>query len=162
MAALDVNGFFGWDWTDGTFMRGRFHRAFLSRVVPKLNPWPLPRSLVIMDNAKIHAYPELEQAIHQCGAHLLFLPPYCPQLNPIENCFGLLKAWIQKHANLVFPFYPDLVLNLAMRKCTKPEPRVCAKTFGHCGYLAICLRREALDELIQISRTNSSELEEIN
>lgn len=57
MVALDVNGFFRWDWTEGTFTRGRFHHAFLSRVVSKLNPWPLPRSIVIMDNAKIHAYP---------------------------------------------------------------------------------------------------------
>jgi hypothetical protein len=91
MAALDVNGFIGWSSTEGTFTRAKFHEAFMKHVVPRLNPWPLPRSIVILDNAKIHAYPELEAVIHSCGARLLFLPPYCPQLNPIEPCFGLLK-----------------------------------------------------------------------
>ncbi|KAE8973920.1 hypothetical protein PR003_g27247 [Phytophthora rubi] len=94
MEALDVNVFFGWDWTEGTFTRGQFHDAFVKCVVPHLNPWPLPRSIVIMDNAKIHAYPELETVVHACGARLLFVPPYCPQLNPIEPCFGLLKRWL--------------------------------------------------------------------
>ncbi|KAG6952771.1 hypothetical protein JG687_00012801, partial [Phytophthora cactorum] len=107
MAALDVNGFFGWDWTEGIFTRGRFHEAFLKCVVPHLNPWPLPRFIVKMDNAYVHAYPELEQAVYSCGARLLFLPPYCPPLNPIEPCFGLLKRcpgttfWIWLCANVL-------------------------------------------------------------
>lgn len=148
MAALDVDGFFAWEATEGTFTRSKFHQAFIQNVIPRLNPWPLPRSIVVLDNAKIHAYPELEAAIHQCGARLIFLPPYCPQLNPIEVCFGLLKRWIQKHANLVFPLYPELVLDLAMRHCTRQQPTSCSAMFGHCGYTENGLRSEVFEKLI--------------
>ena len=82
--------------TEGTFTRESFHSAFVAKVMPLLNSWPLPRSIVILDNAKIHMYKELQTVIHQCGARLLFLPPYSPEFNPIEVCFGLLKRWIQK------------------------------------------------------------------
>ena len=77
-AALNVKGFMLWETTRGMFTRSTFHNAFAKHVVPKLNPWPLPNSIVIMDNAKIHMYRELEDSIHQCGARLLFLPPYSP------------------------------------------------------------------------------------
>ena len=96
LAALDYTGFMSWKCTAGTFSRRGFNNAFSEKVVPFLNPWPLPRSIVIMDNAKIHMFQELENAVHQCGARLIYLPPYSPELNPIEVCFGKLKRWIQK------------------------------------------------------------------
>ena len=43
----------------------------MERVIPFLNPWPLPRSILILDNARIHMYKELEDAVHDQGA-LLF------------------------------------------------------------------------------------------
>ncbi|DAZ92891.1 TPA: LOW QUALITY PROTEIN: hypothetical protein N0F65_011725 [Lagenidium giganteum] len=55
----------------GTFTRLSFHAAFLRHVVPKLNPWPFPRSIVVLDNARIHVYPELEHTTQQCGDVLL-------------------------------------------------------------------------------------------
>uniref|UniRef100_H3G5U8 Tc1-like transposase DDE domain-containing protein n=1 Tax=Phytophthora ramorum TaxID=164328 RepID=H3G5U8_PHYRM len=48
-------------------------------------------SIVILDNAKIHMYEELQELIHATGALLFFLPPYSPDLNPIEVGFSLLK-----------------------------------------------------------------------
>lgn len=69
----------------------RITALFVKRVIPLLNPWPLPRSIVVLDNATNHMYRELEDAVHQCGARLLFLPPYCLELNPIEIGFGALK-----------------------------------------------------------------------
>ena len=92
-------------------------------------------------NAKIHMYPELEAAIHQTGARLLFLPPYCPQLNPIEVCFGQLKRWIQRHANLVFPLFPEVVLQVAMPNCTKRANGTLG-LYSHCGYDIDGLRLE--------------------
>lgn len=120
----------------------------MRHVIPLLNPWPLPKSIVILDNAKIHMYRELEAAIHQTGARLLFLPPYCPELNPIEVCFGSLKKWIQKHANLVFPLYPDAVLDVAMRSCVNGISAGALGVYGHCGYEQDGLRRVAFDNLM--------------
>ena len=110
IAAMDCNGFMSWKTTPDTFARKEFHEAFEAKIIPHLNPWPGPRSIVVMDNARIHMYLELQDAIHQTGARLLFLPPYSPELNPIEIGFGLLKGWIQKNANLVFPLFPAEVL----------------------------------------------------
>lgn len=107
-----------WDYIEGTFTRQEFHRCFLAKVVPLLNLWPLPKSIVILDNAKIHMYPDIDRAVHQYGARLLFLPPYCSQLNPVEIYFEQLKKRIQRHANLVFSLYPKQVLKVAMRMCT--------------------------------------------
>ena len=91
-----------------------------------------------MDNAAIHMYPELVTAIHSVGAMVIFLPPYSPELNPIEVSFGLLKRWIQRNANVVFPLCPDGVLEVAMRKCHDKDHdtsnNVALKLYKYCGY----------------------------
>ena len=102
--------------------------------MPFLNPWPLPRSIVIVDNAKIYMFEELEDAVHQCGARLIYLPPYSPELNPIEVCFGQLKCWIQTNANIIFPLYPEIMMDVAMSACTKDINHCTLGLYGHCGY----------------------------
>ena len=151
-AALDYTGFMSGKCTSGTFSRKRFHHAFSEKVVPFLNPWPLPRSIVVMDNAKIHMFKELEDAVHQCGARIVFLPPHSPELNPIEVCFGQLKRWIQKHANLVFPLHPEMVLEVAMPACTKDIDHGTLGLYGHCGYDNGGLRVNFFEDL-QSNRT---------
>ena len=120
LAALDVNGFIAWYSTKGTFNRQAFHSAFVSKIVPLLTPWPLPRSIVIIDNAKIHQYVELHQAVESRGAVLIWLPPYSPQLNPIEYAFSLLKRYLQKHCSKVWNVDCNLVLDIAMREWELP------------------------------------------
>ncbi len=134
LAAFGSKGFMGWDAIDGTFTRGIFHESFAKKILPLLNPWPLPQSIVIMDNAKIHMYPALERMISQVGALLFYLPPYSPQLNPIEFGFGLLKRWIQRHAFLAFHHNPRGVLDVAFRKCMDPEVHTPVNVYNHCGY----------------------------
>ncbi|OWZ08161.1 Transposase [Phytophthora megakarya] len=69
---MDISGFIAWDTTPGRFDIIRFHEAFRKNVAPLLNPWPLPGSIVILDNAKIHMYKELEESVHSTGALLFF------------------------------------------------------------------------------------------
>jgi transposase len=133
LAAFDTSGFFAWKCTDGTFTRQKFHDVFIQEICPHLQPWPMPRSVVILDNAKIHMYKELEQAIHRSGAILLFLPPYSPQLNPIEQGFALLKQFLQKNCDLTFRVCPEAVLKVAMPACTKLRGGG-RPFFRSCGY----------------------------
>ncbi|KAG7365536.1 transposase [Nitzschia inconspicua] len=146
LAALNFTGFVAWESTRGTFTRHEFHEAFCKMIIPKLNPWPFPNSIVIMDNAKMHMYRELENAVHQTGARLLFLPPYAPELNPIEACFGRLQRWIQRNANLMFPLYPELVLEVAMRKCTRDSEDGAIGAYAHCGYKPYGIEENAFDQ----------------
>ena len=52
--------------------------------------------IVIWDNASFHQSPKIRALIESAGCKLLFLPPYSPDLNPIEHCWAALKAWIRK------------------------------------------------------------------
>ncbi|KAF0704026.1 hypothetical protein AaE_015146 [Aphanomyces astaci] len=78
LAAFTTSGFLAWDYVDGTFDRATFHDVMVKKILPYLNPWPLPRSILILDNAKIHMYKERQDAVHRRGALLFFLPPYFP------------------------------------------------------------------------------------
>lgn len=133
LAAFNSTGFIAWAHTTGTFTRQRFHDAFIANILPHLNPWPMQNSIVIIDNAKIHMYKELEEAIASRGAIIFYLPPYSPQINPIETAFSLLKRYIQKHAYLAFQHEPELVLDVAFPLCisdsTDPIDMV-----KNCGY----------------------------
>jgi hypothetical protein len=113
LASFTAKGFMAWRAIEGTYDRQQFHDYFKEVVFPYINPFPLPRSIVILDNAKIHMYPEIEELVNHAVGILLYLPPYCPHLNPIELGFGQLKKWIQKHGNLAFRWNPQFILDMA-------------------------------------------------
>jgi transposase len=51
---------------------------------------------IVMDNAAIHKTPDVLRAIHEHGHTPLFLPPYSPMLNPIEECWAKIKQEVRK------------------------------------------------------------------
>jgi transposase len=63
-----------------------------------LLPTLAPGDVVIMDNLSSHKRPSVRAAIEAAGATLLYLPPYSPDFNPIENAFAKLKALLRKAA----------------------------------------------------------------
>jgi len=63
-----------------------------------LVPTLKPGDVVVMDNLGSHKGKAVRRAIRQAGAHLLFLPPYSPDLNPIEQVFAKLKTLLRKAA----------------------------------------------------------------
>ncbi len=72
--------------------------SFLDYVVQFLLPTLTSGDVVIMDNLASHKRPAVRQAIRSVGARLLFLPPYSPDLNPIEQVFAKLKHLMRKAA----------------------------------------------------------------
>ena len=72
--------------------------AFLAYVEQVLAPTLSPGDIVIMDNLPAHKPVVVRQAIETAGAELRFLPPYSPDLNPIEMAFSKLKAFLKKTA----------------------------------------------------------------
>lgn len=67
----------------------------LTWVKEMLIPALQPGDVVIWDNATFHKSRKLAQAFEEAGIGLLFLPPYSPDLNPIEQFWAWLKAWIR-------------------------------------------------------------------
>ena len=72
--------------------------AFLAYVEQVLVPSLQHSDVVIMDNLPAHHRPAIRAAIEAAGARLLYLPPYSPDFNPIENAFAKLKASLRKAA----------------------------------------------------------------
>ena len=79
---------------DGPINREAFETYVEKVLVPELRPG----DIVIMDNLSSHKGPRVHQMIEAAGASLLYLPPYSPDFNPIENAFAKLKALLRKAA----------------------------------------------------------------
>jgi transposase len=74
-------------------MNGVIFKAYVEQV---LAPTLAPGDVVIMDNLASHKVAGIRQAIEGAGATLVYLPPYSPDLNPIEQAFAKLKALLRK------------------------------------------------------------------
>ena len=73
-------------------------RAFLAYVEQFLAPVLQPGDVVVMDNLAAHKVAGVAEAIRKAGANVLYLPPYSPDLNPIEQVFAKLKALLRSAA----------------------------------------------------------------
>jgi transposase len=69
---------------------------FTAWVEQSLRPTLRPRDVVVLDNLGSHKGERARRAIRAAGAHALFLPPYSPDLNPIEMLFAKLKTLFRK------------------------------------------------------------------
>jgi len=80
-----------------------------------MNPYPAPQSVLVLDNCQIHHIEGVEELCEQwyfmifssrnsnciypssSGVKLVYLPPYSPDLNPLEESFSFVKSWIRRH-----------------------------------------------------------------
>jgi transposase len=104
--------------------------AFLAYVEQVLVPSLRRGDVVIMDNLPAHRRPAVRIAIEAAGAKLLHLPPYSPDLNPIENAFAKLKATLRKAAARTIDHLWDAIRD-ALPKFT---PNECRNYFTAAGY----------------------------
>jgi transposase len=72
--------------------------AFKAWVEQMLAPALRPGDIVVLDNLPAHKQPAVRLAVEARGAELRYLPPYSPDLNPIEMAFSKLKALLKKAA----------------------------------------------------------------
>ena len=86
--------------------------------------------IVIMDNLPGHKLAEVRQIIESVGAALLYLPPYSPDLNPIEQLFAKLKALLRHAAERSIE---GLWMRIGSLLNTF-SPQECANYLRHCGY----------------------------
>lgn len=104
--------------------------AFIAYVEQILAPALKPGQLVIMDNLSSHKVLGVAQAITACQAQSIYLPPYSPDLNPIENAFAKLKALLRKAAERTVGSLWDRIGAL-LHLFTPTE---CRNFFRHAGY----------------------------
>ena len=111
---------------DGPINRDAF-QAYVDQVlVPALKRG----DVVVMDNLSSHKGPAVRRAIEAAGANLLYLPPYSPDFNPIENAFAKLKALLRKAAERTIGALWDRIGTI-LEAFTSAE---CANYFRAAGY----------------------------
>lgn len=108
-------------------MNGECFRAYVAQ---QLLPVLQPGDIVIMDNLGSHKSAEVRRMIKAAGARLWYLPPYSPDLNPIEQAFAKIKHWMriaqQRTIDDACRTLGDLV--------TAIRPHECQNYFINAGY----------------------------
>lgn len=108
-------------------INGEMFQAYVDQVlVPELRPG----DVVVMDNLGSHKGAGVRAAIEAAGAGLLYLPPYSPDFNPIEQAFAKLKAMLRKAAKRTL----DDLWRAIARIIKTFTPSECANYFAAAGY----------------------------
>ncbi|KAI7954409.1 hypothetical protein MJO28_004809 [Puccinia striiformis f. sp. tritici] len=93
-------------------------------LMPCMNPYPGPSSVLVMENARIHHGGRIQEICDQHRVRLLYLPPYSPDFNPIEKVFSVLKSRLKRaqiltgtweDAEIIKAFLPSFVTPHLMR-----------------------------------------------
>jgi transposase len=107
--------------------------VFLAYVEHAVVPELRPGDVVILDNLQPHKSPRVRELIEGAEARLLYLPPYSPDFNPIENMWSKVKQHLRSVAARTFEALQEAVWS-ALDRVT---PDDCLGFFRHCGYNAI-------------------------
>jgi transposase len=99
LGAYTIQGYIAGITFGGTCNAELFEEFIIDHLLPLCNPYPQPRSVIVMDNASIHHTfrDRLETACRAKGVWIRFLPPYSPDFNPIEESYNDLKSYIRRY-----------------------------------------------------------------
>jgi transposase len=129
IAALTQRGIRCATTVDGA-VNGEVFRAFVRQVlVPALRPG----DLVVLDNLAAHKVPGVREAISAAKAEVVYLPPYSPDLNPIEQAFAKIKHWMRTAQKRTIEDTWRHIGSLV----TTIQPNECNNYFANAGYASI-------------------------
>ncbi|KAG9120463.1 hypothetical protein FRC07_004043 [Ceratobasidium sp. 392] len=100
LPALTDKGIIALRVVKGSFTAASF-REFIELCLDNMQPFPANRSVIVMDNCLIHKSPETLNMIVERGMRYIFLPPYSPDLNPIEFAFSSIKSKLRRDGDSV-------------------------------------------------------------
>jgi transposase len=126
IAAVALRGPFAPAAFDGPADTATF-RAYVEQVlVPELRP----NDIVVMDNLQLHKAAGIAEAVESAGASLLYLPPYSPDFNPIENMWSKVKTHLRSAAARTFDDLCHAIAS-ALETITRQD---CRGFLQNCGY----------------------------
>jgi transposase len=126
IAALDVRGV-----RCSMVVDGAIDREFFDAFVEEILAHELrPGDVVVLDNLSSHKGGRARRLIRSRGAELVFLPPYSPDLNPIEMVFSKIKQLLRSLASRTH----DALWNAMQSVLDAVTPSDAAHCFQHCGY----------------------------
>ena len=109
-----------------------FYDFVQEHLLPHLLPFDgvNPHSVVVMDNCSIHHIQEAVSMIEEVGAIVQFLPPYSPDLNPIEEAFSKVKSELKKLISSMEVRDIEIITLAAFASITKQD---CQGWISHCN-----------------------------
>jgi transposase len=111
-------------------INGQCFRAYVEQqLVPVLEPG----DIVVMDNLGSHKSAAIRQMVRAAGARLWYLPPYSPDLNPIEQAFAKIKHWMRTAQKRTIKETWRHIGHLV----STIQPNECANYFGNAGYASV-------------------------
>ncbi len=113
---------------EGAMNKAAFETYVETQLAPLLNPG----TVVILDNLSTHKSPRAAEALKQAKSWFLFLPPYSPDLNPIEQAFSKLKAHLRRIGART---YDDLIAAIG-DVCALYQPTECRNFLKAAGYVS--------------------------
>lgn len=126
VASLSVHGVEAPMVIEGAMNSTVFEAYVRDVLVPTLQPG----DIVVLDNLSAHKAADIEPLIAGQGAQLLYLPPYSPDLNPIEKCWAKLKAFLRKAKARTF----DALIEAIAKALRAVSAQDALNWFRHCGY----------------------------
>lgn len=128
LPVLTIDGIITYDVIPGPVTSARFVKFLRELVIPLTNPYPGPRSVLVLDNCSIHHSEEVRAlAEDKAQCKLIFLPPYSPDLNPIEQAFSCIKAYLHR-------FWQDFSLSIIDHACQHITSNMARDFFKASGY----------------------------
>ena len=130
LCAIDINGIVAYTVIEGSADGHTLFDFVFYHLIGQLNPFPNPRSVFVMDNARIHYYKPFIALFKLIGVRVITLPAYSPFLNPIELLFNRLKADLKS----LNEFCEKNVFLTTMFCLARLRNESQATAFAHCGY----------------------------
>ncbi|KAL0239894.1 hypothetical protein GEMRC1_010002 [Eukaryota sp. GEM-RC1] len=132
VVAISVHGFLACSLRKGHYNRIAF-TDFLMNLLEGgvLGVAGTARSIIVMDGCRIHRHRRIQEGLRLAGVHSLILPPYCPEMNPIEAFFG---QWRKRVRDVCYTNLEETSLSV-IKRILETEMRMdCSRLFDHAGW----------------------------
>ena len=133
IAAISTEGLVTVETTNNTVDGEAFLDFLRGTLIPELHPFDgyTPMSIIVMDNCSIHRVQEVQELLNSAGVLTFCLPPYSPDLNPIELTFSYIKHYLKQHEDIIYTISPHTLIKAAFDSITQD---MCKNWIEHCGY----------------------------
>ena len=134
IAAISTNGLLAYDLVKGCVNGQTFLEFVQGKHLPEMQPYDgeSHHSIVVMDNCSIHHVQPVLETLKDMGILVLFLPPYSPDMNPIEEMFSYIKYYLKDHDHVLQAVDDPLpILEAGFDSVSK---RSCIQWIKHAGY----------------------------
>jgi transposase len=124
---------------EGYYNVEAFHTWLVEEFLLFCNPFSGLNSVIILDNANSHYNPIIAETIHARGCLVRYLPLYSPDFSPIELSFSVLKAWVRRRFQELWPFFQgsfgDFLLMCVIRSRCDRFAEAHYRHSGNRGYI---------------------------